>query len=259
MLKILKLLELATTLLLMRIEEKLKKKYLYSNKFNFFKLIYFFSHIVKSYFRKKTIYSNWSIDLAVDFFFRNKNKGRYIDIGCHLPLINNNTYLLYKRGWSGINIDLDYSVIDAFNFLRKKDTNIQACVSNKNEEKKLFFFHERSAKNTLNDDRGHGAKKVIKIKTQTLNDIILQTPYFNKEIDFLSIDVEGSELDVLKGFDLDIYKPKIIVTEFIPLNAQEYYEVSIDQIVNSEIYKYLFEKNYKLINWIHDDLIFMRK
>lgn len=242
----------------MKFEEIIKKKYLYSKNFNFFKFFYFYSHIIKSYFKKRTIYSNWSIDLAVDFYFRNKKNGIYIDIGCHLPLINNNTYLLYKRGWTGINIDLDYSVIDAFNFLRKKDTNLQACVSDKNEEKKLYFFHERAAKNTLSRDHADGAKKIINIKTLTLNEIILKTSYYDKEIDFLSIDVEGSELDVLRGFDLKKYKPKIIVTEFIPHDVKEYYEISIDQIIKSEIYNYLLKNNYKLINWIHDDLIFMR-
>lgn len=242
----------------MKFEEIIKKKYLYSKNFNFFKFFYFYSHIIKSYFKKRTIYSNWSIDLAVDFYFRNKKNGIYIDIGCHLPLINNNTYLLYKRGWTGINIDLDYSVIDAFNFLRKKDTNLQACVSDKNEEKKLYFFHERAAKNTLSRDHADGAKKIINIKTLTLNEIILKTSYYDKEIDFLSIDVEGSELDVLRGFDLKKYKPKIIVAEFIPHDVKEYYEISIDQIIKSEIYNYLLKNNYKLINWIHDDLIFMR-
>ena len=242
----------------MKFEEIIKKKYLYSKNFNFFKFFYFYSHIIKSYFKKRTIYSNWSIDLAVDFYFRNKKNGIYIDIGCHLPLINNNTYLLYKRGWTGINIDLDYSVIDAFNFLRKKDTNLQACVSDINDEKKLYFFHERAAKNTLSRDHADGAKKIINIKTLTLNEIILKTSYYDKEIDFLSIDVEGSELDVLRGFDLNKYKPKIIVTEFIPHHVKEYYETSIDQIIKSEIYDYLLKNNYKLINWIHDDLIFMR-
>ncbi len=242
----------------MRFEEKLKKKYLYSKDMNIFKLIYFYSHKIKSFFRKKKIYSNWSVDLALDFFFRGQKKGIYIDIGCHLPLINNNTYLLYKRGWKGINIDLDFSVIDAFNYFRKRDTNIQACVSNTAEEKKLFFFHERSAKNTLDNKRGIGAKEVQKIKTKTLNQILSETIYSNQIIDLISIDVEGSELDILKGFDLEKYKPKIIVVEFIPPNIKEYYDLNINEILKSELYNYLTNNKYKIINWIHDDLIFMR-
>jgi len=243
----------------MRFEEKIKKKYLYSNRLNFFKLAFYFAHYIKSIIRRKIIYSNWSIDLAVDFFFKNKKKGIYIDVGCHLPLLNNNTLLLYKRGWTGINIDLDYNAIDTFNFLRKKDTNIQTCISNNEEEKELFFFHSRSAKNTLVQQRGYGAREILKIQTKTLNSIIQNSPYANNEIDFLSIDVEGSELDVLKGFDIDKYKPKIIVAEFIPPNINEFYEVDINDIIQSDLYMFLINKNYKLINWIHDDLMFMRK
>ena len=242
----------------MKLEEKIKKKYLYSDKLNFFKLTYYLAHYIKSLVRRKIIYSNWSVDLAVDFFFRNKQKGVYIDVGCHLPLLNNNTYLLYKRGWTGINIDLDYNAIDTFNFFRKKDTNIQVCISNDEKEKELFFFHARSAKNTLSEKRGDGAKEILKVKTKTLNSIIQNTPYANNEIDFLSLDVEGTELDVLKGFDIEKYKPKIIVAEFIPENIKEFYEVDIVDIINSDLYNFLINKNYKLINWIHDDLIFMR-
>ena len=54
--------------------------------------------------------------------------------------LNNNTFRLYKRGWTGINIDLDYNTIEMFNFFRKKDLNIQAAVSDKSEEKILIFF-----------------------------------------------------------------------------------------------------------------------
>tara|TARA_B100001287_G_C22634970_1_gene507065 strand:- start:616 stop:1347 length:732 start_codon:yes stop_codon:yes gene_type:complete len=242
----------------MKLEEKIKKKYLYSNKLNFFKLAYYFAHYIKSLFRRKIIYSNWSIDLAVDFFFKNKKKGIYIDVGCHLPLLNNNTYLLYRRGWTGINIDLDFNAIDTFNFLRKKDTNVQACISNDEKIKELFFFHARSAKNTLNEQRGDGAKEILKIQTKTLNSIIQNSPYSDKEIDFLSLDVEGSELDVLQGFDIEKYKPKIIVAEYIPPTSKEFYEVNISDIIDSNLYKFLINKNYKLINWIHDDLMFMR-
>ena len=86
--------------------------------------------------------------MLADDFFKNKKKGIYIDVGSHQPFLNNNTYRLYKRGWVGINIDLDFNTIDMFNFFRKKDFNINAA-SNKEEERDLFFFHNRSAINTL--------------------------------------------------------------------------------------------------------------
>ena len=76
-------------------------------------------------------------------------------------------------------------------------------------------------------------------------------------IDFISIDVEGNELNVLKGFDLKNYKPKVILLEFIQHDVKEFYQKDINSIINSEIYKYMKEYNYKLINWNHDDLMFM--
>ena len=55
---------------------------------------------------KKKSYSFGGVDLLIDYIFKNKNKGFYIDIGCQHPISNNNTYLLFKKGWTGINIDL---------------------------------------------------------------------------------------------------------------------------------------------------------
>ena len=56
--------------------------------------------------------------------FKSQKKGIYIDIGCGHPIKNNNTYLLNKKGWSGINIDLDEENISLFNAYRNKDFNI---------------------------------------------------------------------------------------------------------------------------------------
>ena len=78
-----------------------------------------------------------------------------------------------------------------------------------------------------------------------------------KRIDFLSIDVEGNELNVLKGFNLKKYKPTIILLEYRLPNLKEFYDKNIDQIIKSEIYQYMISNRYKLINWNHDDLMFM--
>ena len=189
--------------------------------------------------------------------FKNKKKGFFIDIGCHHPFLNNNTYSLYKRGWTGINIDLDFNSIDMFNFFRKKDLNIVAAVSDKIEIKDLYFFHNRSAVNTLSKNAGTKAKEIKSIKTNTINNIIENSAYKNEEIDFISIDVEGHELNVLKGIDFKRYKPKLVVIEFINYNNKEFYEQQIQDILNSELNLYMEKQEYKLVNWIHDDLVYM--
>ena len=80
-----------------------------------------------------------------------------------------------------------------------------------------------------------------------------------KKIDFLTIDVEGHEIDVLKGFDIKKYSPSLVVIEFLDLRMKklEFYNNSIKNILSSNIYKYFIKNNYSLINWNHADLVFV--
>ena len=242
----------------MKIEEKIKNKYLYSKKINIFKFFYFYYQFLKSKFKPRLAYSHWGVDLIITKLLNSKNKGIYIDVGCHHPFLNNHSYLLYKSGWVGINIDIDYNSIDMFNFFRKKDVNIQTAVTDHKGEVDLFFYHNRAAKNTISKEFGSDAKEKKKINSDTLNNIIENSKFKNSKIDFVSIDVEGNEMNVLNGFNLKKYKPKLILLEFILPNKKEFYEKDINEITNSEVYKFLIKNEYKLINWNHDDLLFMR-
>ena len=241
----------------MKIEEKIKNKYLYSKKTNIFKFFYFYYQFLKSKFKPRLAYSHWGVDLIITKLLNSKNKGIYIDVGCHHPFLNNHSYLLYKSGWEGINIDIDYNSIDMFNFFRKSDVNIQTAVTDHKGEVDLFFYHNRAAKNTISKEFGSDAKEQKKINSDTLNNIIENSKFKNSKIDFVSIDVEGNEMNVLNGFDLKKYKPKLILLEFILPNKKEFYEKDINEITNSEVYKFLIKNEYKLINWNHDDLLFM--
>ena len=243
----------------MKLEEKLKEKYLYNKKLSIFKLVYFLAQFFKNKFKLRKPNSHWGVDLILNDIFKNKKKGFYIDVGCHHPIINNHTYLLHKRGWNGINIDLDFNSIDMFNFFRSNDLNKQVALTDNVGETEFFFYHNRAAKNTISKKFGYDAKLIKKIKTSTLDKIINEANLSEIEIDFLSIDVEGSELNVLKGFNLKKFKPKIILLEYIEHNVKEFYQKDINTIIKSEIYLYMVANNYKLINWNHDDLMFMYK
>ena len=56
---------------------------------------------------KKNSYSLSGVDLIIDYIFKDKKNGFYLDVGAQHPVSNNNTFLLFKKGWKGINIDLD--------------------------------------------------------------------------------------------------------------------------------------------------------
>ena len=66
-------------------------------------------------------------------------------------------------------------------------------------------------------------------------------------------------IDILKGFDIKKYKTDLIILEFIDPNINEFYHQNIDNITASELYQYMVNNDYKLINWIHDDLVFVPK
>tara|TARA_B100001027_G_C16212571_1_gene305860 strand:- start:83 stop:787 length:705 start_codon:yes stop_codon:yes gene_type:complete len=226
--------------------------------------------IKKLYYEKytKKSYSISNVDLIIDRMFSKVEKGVFIDLGCNHPIKFNNTYLLYKRGWRGINIDLDQKSIEEFNKIREKDYNVQSLVSSKsNKEKDIFYYHSRSAINTVSEElikyRNTDKNKiqVLKQKTETLENIIERSPYKNKKIDLLSIDIENHEYEALKNFNFSKYKIQVIVIEIHDLKQDklEIYNQSLDFVLNSNIYKLLDKNGYKLINWVNSDFVFIAK
>lgn len=220
--------------------------------------------LIKSFTEKKISYSYGGIDSLLIKIFKNKKNGIYIDLGCGNPIKNNNTYQLYKKlSWSGINIDLDRDNIELFDISRPLDENIIAAVSDNFKETNLFFYHSKSALNTISKENVEYQKakvsKSFKVNTVTLNSILEKSKINTQEIDFLSIDVEGSELPILKNFDFKKYSVKVIVVEYLDLSlsALEIKNLKIENIINSELYRFMISKNYTLANVLHSDLVFI--
>ena len=179
-------------------------------------------------------------DTEVINYFKNKTKGFYVDVGCYHPIHRNNTYLLHKKDWDGINIDTSQFSIDLFDYMRPNDLNYNCAISNKNEVIKLFYQKELSQLSTTESAQ---AKKVFQgnikekeIQAFTLDEILNKSKYKNSKINFLDIDVEGADLKVLEGLSFEKFKPELICVE-----------IHAKKIKESEIYKFLVGKKYKII------------
>jgi len=224
--------------------------YLARNKI--FRLVFLFRKLFLTK-RKRYYYGQEGEDVALRRIFSKKSKGFFVDVGCFHPIKYNNTYLLYRKGWRGINIDIDEIKIQGFNWLRRKDTNISQAVSTQKGTMDYWSNGFYSLVNTLDDKTAiqrEGYRKTT-VKTNTLTNIIDETKYKNTPIDLLCIDAEGHDLAVLKSLNFSRYQPGIIVVES--------YAKEVDGVTKLPIYQFLRQKNYILINWIGLSLIFKRK
>ena len=221
---------------------------------------YYLFYRPKIFFPKKS-YSIFGEDIFLDEYFKKQKKGFYIDVGCYHPLSGSNTYLLYKRGWRGLNFDISQFSIELFKFFRKKDKNIWCGISNKKGTKKIFYRKKINMLNTLDK---HVAKIHFKngfntavVEVNTLNNFLKKFYKPKIKIDLLKIDVEGEELNVLKSLNFKDYKPKIISVEIH--NQIEMYQDNLKYFKTNKIYKFLISKKYKLIWKNRYSFIFKRK
>lgn len=160
-------------------------------------------------------YSQSGEDMVLNTIFCNANKGFYVDVGANNPKIQSNTHFFYKKGWKGINIDALPGSMKKFKLLRSRDINLEIPISDK-EEVLTYYMFSPSFYNSFDKEFAETYKdKLIgtkELKTEKLS-AVLDKYLKNKTIDFMSVDVEGFDLKVLKSNDWNKYRPKIIVIE----------------------------------------------
>ena len=209
-------------------------------------LIYYIYRYFKYKFKSFTSYGGSGEDIFISKFFQNFKKGFYVDVGALHPINGSLTYLLYQKGWNGINIDMMKENLKLFKIFRKRDINLDVAVSSSKGFINAYLFEVGSGVNTNQLKIAREWKNKInknfvirKVKKNTLNDILISNKVV-KEFDFLNIDVEGHEFDVLKGLNLKKYRPKLISIEIHVLKTKE--------IFRTNVFKYLSKNNYELVS-----------
>ena len=199
-------------------------------------------------------YSQFGEDIILREILKKEiSNGFYIDVGCFHPKKFSNTYMLYKKGWSGINIDMEEDKISLFNMVRPRDLNILSPISDKEEDVTLYRYSKYGLGSTIDkkiafETSDHIYDKTI-VKTRTLNQVINESPYKDTQIDVLSIDVEGVDFKVLKSLNIEKYSPKVIIIED--------HHKKIEDILETDTFKFLDQNNYILRSWSFYSLIFI--
>jgi len=198
-------------------------------------------------------YSQDGEDMVLRKIFKNQKMGFYVDIGAHHPKRFSNTHLLYKKGWKGINVDATPGSMKLFNQLRPRDVNLELGVGTKEELLNYYIFNE-SALNSFskelselrnNQQSEHFIKQVIKVNVKPLYKV-LDTYLNNHKIDFLNIDVEGMDLDVLNSNDWSKYRPKFVIIEMLKSNLSDMDKEPIFQLMKKQNYA-IFSKQVNTV------------
>jgi len=208
----------------------------------------------------KSSQSQFGEDKKIIKLFHKNKKGIYLDVGCFHPIRQNNTYLMYRLGWKGINIDLNPLSIELFNVARPNDKNICAALSSKKSTETVYFDHSLSSLNTISKEHILFLKKAFglnrlqkrKIKTIILTSILKKNKI--RKIDFMNIDIEGSELKVLKTINFNYFDIKVICIEVLNQFFTKRSKINKDKII-----KILKQNNYTLKFKTFANYVFIKK
>lgn len=169
-------------------------------------------------------YSQNGEDFLLWSFFGEKKKGFFVDIGAFDGVHLSNSYIFEKAGWDGVCVDAHPFYFEKCKENRPGSICIHAaCVGDEGLKEVVFHSEELGLLSGIEmrhdikqryEGRGlkfDGFKKTA-VPAKTVN-AILKSLRKKPDIDFVSIDVEGHELEILRGFDLDVYRPRVLVIE----------------------------------------------
>ena len=187
-------------------------------------------------------YSQNHEDILLWRALKNIENGFYIDVGASDPQEDSVTYLFYKQGWNGINIEPSLQSYERLCKERDRDINL-CCAAGSYEGQITFYEVPTRGWSTSNPETGQyyfNNKNAVLREVEVLRlDTIIKNCNANT-IHFLKIDVEGAELDVLRGLDLKQFRPWILMVESLsPISHKPSYELWEANITEKQ-YKFTY-------------------
>jgi len=165
-------------------------------------------------------YSQHGEDFLLDRMLHKEN-GFFVEVGCIDGRIFSNTLSFEERGWKGLCVEAHADYIELIKQNRPNSIVCHCAVGDKDEDDVIFYANDRGSLSTLDRSKQaeweknyapyfHGFEEQH-IAKKTLSTIFQENQI--QEIDILSIDIEGYELQALQGLDLHVYRPTVLVVE----------------------------------------------
>ena len=150
--------------------------------------------------------------------FRERKDGFYVDVGAGHPVVDNVSFAFYLKGWHGITVEPNPALAKLSRSVRPRDIGAETLVGSAPGTAKFFLVDDFHG---LSTTIGENARAAAENYGKRSNELILPVTtlaelcrkHAPKAIDFLKIDVEGAEKDVLEGADWKSYRPRVVVIE----------------------------------------------
>jgi FkbM family methyltransferase len=198
-------------------------------------------------FEKSFYYGQWETDKVIETYFAKGYLGKCIEVGASDGVKGSNTKYFEEGGWDALCIEPNIEHAASLEANRKLVRYFACGNSNKTDVLHVFKIGERNTSSSLTsltpDERLLedysdiiNSRYQVQVPVRTLGDIleneVSSTPFDKiKKIDFISVDTEGTELEVMEGLDLHKYDIKLLVIE------NNYNDISIEKYMNSQGYK----------------------
>ena len=191
-------------------------------------------------------YSQTGEDAMIRSLLDETSPGIYVDVGCHDPIRSSNTLSLYLHGWHGINIDANPGLIARFKATRIRDIAVCAAISDEEREVVFHEFEDELVSTLSTDVLPEWQSKWKKrgervVKTRTLDAVLQEHLAPGTQIDLLSVDVEGHDLNVLRSIDLDVFRPKLVIVEM--------HHLDLEHLTHSPINRHLEARDFRQIGY----------
>ena len=168
-------------------------------------------------------------DYHLSLAFAGQPTGIYIDIGGGHPVAGSVSFWFYERGWQGFVVEPQEPLAALHRQVRPRDTVVSGLIGAHSGSARLFVVDRLHALTTTIESYANNAKSygagVASITVPAMTLAELCASHGIEAIDFLKIDVEGAEADVIAGGDWRRYRPKVVVVEAIkPLSGEPAWE-----------------------------------